>query len=164
MTMKYLKTGYRVAYRYLEKRPPETSEYSMTSFINTLMGMKFSSFIDDYDPDAVICTHPFAAQLLNEMKRRGWLAAPVIGIVTDYTLPPIWSDVSFVEYIVLPSEVFLSRCKSAALRKTASSRSASRYGTSSRKASEGRGAPASGPASGVPGRTHHERQHGLRQH
>ena len=111
MTMKYLKTGYRVAYRYLEKRPPETSEYSMTSFINTLMGMKFSSFIDDYDPDAVICTHPFAAQLLNEMKRRGWLAAPVIGIVTDYTLPPIWSDVSFVEYIVLPSEVFLSRCK-----------------------------------------------------
>ena len=41
VTMKYLKTGYRVAYRYLEKRPPETSEYSMTSFINTLMGMKF---------------------------------------------------------------------------------------------------------------------------
>lgn len=111
MTMKYLKTGYRVAYRYLEKRPPETTEYSMTSFINTLMGMKFSAFIDDYAPDVVICTHPFAAQLVNEMKRRDWLAAPVVGIVTDYTLPPIWADVSFIEYIVLPSEVFLPRCK-----------------------------------------------------
>lgn len=111
MTMKYLKTGYRVAYRHLEKRPPETSEYSITGFINTLMGMKFSSFIDDYNPDAVVCTHPFAAQLVNEMKRRDWLAAPIIGIVTDYTLPPIWADVSFVEHIVLPSEVFLPRCK-----------------------------------------------------
>ena len=30
-----------------------------------------------------------AAQLVNEMKRRDWLAAPIIGIVTDYTLPLI---------------------------------------------------------------------------
>ena len=111
VTMKYLKTGYRLAYRHLEKRPPDTSEYSITGFINTLMGMKFSSFIDDYGPDAVICTHPFAAQLVNELKRRSRLTVPIVGIVTDYTLPPIWSDTSFVDYIVLPSEVLVPRCR-----------------------------------------------------
>lgn len=62
-------------------------------------------------PDVIICTHVFAAQMVDELKKRKKLAdIETIGIVTDYTLHPYWEDVPRVQYIVTASELLTYRC------------------------------------------------------
>ena len=63
------------------------------------------------EPDVIICTHVFAAQMVDELKKRKKLAdIMTIGIVTDYTLHPYWEDVPRVQYIVTASELLTYRC------------------------------------------------------
>jgi processive 1,2-diacylglycerol beta-glucosyltransferase len=42
----------------------------------------------------------FAAAALSELKSRGRISVPVIGIITDYCVHPFWEDCLFTDYIV----------------------------------------------------------------
>lgn len=42
-------------------------------------------------PDGVICTHPFPLGVASAMKRRGQLACPLVGVVTDFDVHPLWA-------------------------------------------------------------------------
>jgi processive 1,2-diacylglycerol beta-glucosyltransferase len=56
-------------------------------------------------PDAVIATHVFAAQVLNELKSQGVLRMPLIGVITDYCIHPFWEECTYIDYIVTASEL-----------------------------------------------------------
>lgn len=99
---------YRVCYGLAENHGQgyfNTPKFNIINVVNTLGSSKFARVINDFEPDIIICTHVFAAQLMNEMKKRGKVYAPVIGIVTDYTIHPFWEDVPRVEYIVTASDL-----------------------------------------------------------
>ena len=99
---------YRVCYSLAVNHRPHflnTPRFSIIHLINTLGISKFSRLIEEFQPDAILCTHVFAAQLMNEMKGRGEVSVPVIGIVTDYTIHPFWEDVQRIDYIVTASEL-----------------------------------------------------------
>lgn len=99
---------YRTCYSLAVNHQPSflnTRRLSLINLINTLGTSKFSQLFREFRPDAVLCTHVFAAQLMNEMKERGEVTVPVIGIVTDYTIHPFWEDVPRIEYIVTASEL-----------------------------------------------------------
>lgn len=101
LTTKYVPKTYRKVYRMLENKG-QSSEYSVAKLVNLLLANKFDQHIESFSPDAIICTHIFSAQIINELKARGrYTDIPTIGIVTDYTLHPFWEDVPHIEYVNL---------------------------------------------------------------
>ena len=40
--------------------------------------------IEDYEPDVIVTTHPFATEMVADLKSDGLLSAPLICIITDY--------------------------------------------------------------------------------
>jgi len=111
LTAKYMREAYRVVYRFLEKKDQNLSKYSIQNLVTALMAFKFEDFIYNYAPDAIVCTHVTAAQIINELKRRDKLPIPTVGIVTDYTIHPFWQDIPQVEYIVVGSDLLCHRAE-----------------------------------------------------
>ncbi len=81
---------------------------SMGSFVNitnSVFSIKFRKFIDAYDPDVIVCTHIFAAQLVCLMKYKGLLDTKIVGVMTDYTIHPFWTGVKEeLDYLITASE------------------------------------------------------------
>ena len=101
---------YRAIYELIDSKTTPASKYSLQNIMSVLFAMRFEKFIYEFDPDVIICTHVFAAQVINELKRRGKLVdTPTIGIVTDYTIHPFWEDVTYIEYIEIASELLTQR-------------------------------------------------------
>jgi processive 1,2-diacylglycerol beta-glucosyltransferase len=69
-------------------------------FSNDLIANRANNKIQTIDPDVVITTHPVAAQVIGELISNGFLQALHVGIVTDYTILPIWEDPKNIDYIV----------------------------------------------------------------
>ena len=109
----HMQTLYRLVYQLAENNGASyfSSAPSIINIINALGASKFAKVLAGYAPDAIVCTHIFAAQMVDELKKRKKLAdIQTIGIVTDYTLHPYWEDVPRVQYIVTASELLTYRC------------------------------------------------------
>lgn len=89
-------------YRLAEKREKSESALSPQQITTTILSKKIVEFIKDYNPDAIICTHVTAAQLVSyindEMPK-----VPTVGVITDYTIHPFWEETN-IDYYVLPNE------------------------------------------------------------
>lgn len=110
---KHMQTLYRLVYQLAENNGASyfSSAPSIINIINALGASKFAKVLAGYAPDTIICTHIFAAQMVDELKKRKKLDdITTIGIVTDYTLHPYWEDVPRVQYIVTASELLTFRC------------------------------------------------------
>ena len=110
---KHMQTLYRLVYQLAENGGAGyfTAGPSIINIINALGASKFARVIAGYAPDVILCTHVFAAQMGDELKKRKKLDdIKTIGIVTDYTLHPYWEDVPHVQYIVTASELLTFRC------------------------------------------------------
>lgn len=101
ISSKYIPGVYRTFYTKLENK--EHSAYSPMALLNSWLGNKFEKFLDEFSPDAIVCTHIFAAQIINTLKERNKLNVPVVGIVTDYTIHPYWENIPYIEYINIAS-------------------------------------------------------------
>lgn len=109
---KHTKELYRLIYALAEKGRTSyfTTPISIINIVNALGASKFARLVTDIDPDVLVCTHIFAAQLINEIKKRGLLSIKTIGIITDYTIHPYWEKVPYIDYIVTASELLHHRC------------------------------------------------------
>lgn len=99
---------YRLCYALAENHGRgyfNLSKMNMINVVNALGSTRFHHVMQEFAPDYIVCTHVFAAQLMNEMIRRDMVTAPVIGVVTDYTIHPFWEDVPRIQYIVTASEL-----------------------------------------------------------
>ena len=66
---------------------------------------KMRRFVREFDPDAVICTHYVAADVLAHMRRRGRLRAPVTVVITDYDIHTMWVQAGVDRYCVATEEM-----------------------------------------------------------
>ena len=113
---KHMQTLYRLIYQLAENGgqgylTAGSAGSSMINIVNALGASKFAKVLAGYAPDVIICTHVFAAQMVDELKKRKKLDdIKTLGIVTDYTLHPYWEDVPRVQYIVTASELLSYRC------------------------------------------------------
>ncbi len=110
---RHMQTLYRLVYQLAENNGASyfSSAPSIINIINALGASKFAKVLAGYSPDVIVCTHIFAAQMVDELKKRKKLDdITTIGIVTDYTLHPYWEDVPRVQYIVTASELLTYRC------------------------------------------------------
>ena len=110
-TSKHTQELYRIGYLLAENHGSGyfTANLSFINIVNALGAQKFAKIIEQLEPDIVICTHIFAAQLMNHMKKHELLNMPTIGIITDYTIHPFWENVSSLEHVVLASDLLIHR-------------------------------------------------------
>lgn len=108
---KHTKELYRLVYALAENHGSNyfTTPISILNIVNALGATKIARIVTDFNPDVLVCTHVFAAQLINEIKKRGLLTTTTIGIITDYTIHPYWENVPYIDYIVTASELLHHR-------------------------------------------------------
>ena len=111
LTTRYAPLAWRIIYRILDSRRsnPTLASFDPVVLANALVALRFRGFTDAFEPDCIVCTHPLAAQVVNQLKRRGRLNATVIGVNTDFTILPYWEDCTAIEYIVIASELMAYR-------------------------------------------------------
>lgn len=118
LTTKYVPQAYRKVYSILENKG-KSGEYSMSKLANLLLSNKFEHYMDAFQPDAIVCTHIFSAQLVNELKCQGrYRNVPTVGIVTDYTLHPFWQDIPEVEYVNLASNLLIYKAEQKGIERS----------------------------------------------
>lgn len=100
---KYTPDIYRVIYEFLDKGNTD-DKFNILGLINNLCSLKIEKLIDDYRPDVIVCTHVFAAQIIDEIKRKGKTYAKLLGIITDYTLHPFWESIPTLDYCIIANE------------------------------------------------------------
>ncbi len=110
-TSKHTQELYRSGYMWAESGSSYLPHKPLSPIrmVNALGAHKFARMIADFSPDIIVCTHIFAAQLMNHMKKRKYIVTPTVGIITDYTIHPYWEDVPMLEHIVLASELLRHR-------------------------------------------------------
>ncbi|MFQ9126067.1 MAG: MGDG synthase family glycosyltransferase [Butyricicoccaceae bacterium] len=66
-----MQTLYRLVYQLAENNGASyfSSAPSIINIINALGATKFARVISDREPDVIICTHVFAAQMVDELKK-----------------------------------------------------------------------------------------------
>lgn len=95
----------------LNEKRDVTSEYSISHITNQMLASKLKKFISEYNPDIIICTQVYAAQVVDVLKGNGKVSAIAIGIITDFTVQTYWEDVEHFEYIVVGSELLSYQLK-----------------------------------------------------
>ncbi len=110
LSTKYAPRPYGQVYSALETNRT-LRRLSIANIAADLIANRFLSFLENFRPDVIVCTHVFAAMIMDELKSRGRLSAVTVGIITDFTVHPFWDDVPNVEYIVVASELLTMRAK-----------------------------------------------------
>ncbi len=113
---KYTPEVYRLIYQYLDSGALD-DRFNLMSFINALCTFRFERLIRELDPDFIICTHVFAAQLVHELKKKGRCRAELLGICTDYTIHPYWETLTTMDHFVIASESLTYRAVKKGIRR-----------------------------------------------
>ncbi len=89
-------------YDLAERSENGDAPLSLRKITNSLLAKKIHTFLSDYQPDVIICTHIYAALLVSYLKEHGY-TVPTMGIVTDFTIHPYWDETN-IDYYVLANE------------------------------------------------------------
>jgi processive 1,2-diacylglycerol beta-glucosyltransferase len=57
---------------------------------NKINAVKFLKYLDDFAPDAVVCTHFMPLEILSSRARGRGVAIPFFGVVTDFAVHALW--------------------------------------------------------------------------
>lgn len=87
--------GYEFA---LKLNKPEAGMFE--KMFETVSLPKLRRYIEDYNPDVIVSTHPFSAMILNNMITDKTLEKCVtVGIITDFTIHPFWEKTNLDYYV-----------------------------------------------------------------
>ena len=90
-----------------EKKEKPQRQLSLPKITVSLLAKKLENYCADYNPDLIVCTHVFAAQLATEFE---YLKVPTIGVITDFTIHPFWEDTR-MDYYVTASELLENQAR-----------------------------------------------------
>lgn len=89
---------------YLYSQAEEEDKFvDLGHILSKLLSVKMEKLINEFNPEAIICTHAFPAGILSILKGQGKIRVPLLAIMTDYTVHPFWIH-EHVDKYVLPSE------------------------------------------------------------
>lgn len=83
----------------LYQKSREDKNPDSRQMIFRLLAAGLKKTIKDFQPDTIICTHPFPASVISRLKNEG-LDIPLIGIITDYDIHAYWLDRNIDLYII----------------------------------------------------------------
>jgi len=79
--------------------------------VNKLLSFRVKRLINEFKPSAIICTHPFPLQMITSLKRKKIIDIPVMGIITDYSIHPLWPIDNLEAYVVANEHLKLEMVK-----------------------------------------------------
>ena len=85
-------------YRLAEKKQSVDPSF-LQKTLNRLLSSKLMKFIKSYEPDAIISTHIFAAQIVSYLKEKQKINCLTLGIITDFTVHPFWEETNLDYYV-----------------------------------------------------------------
>jgi processive 1,2-diacylglycerol beta-glucosyltransferase len=94
-------------YDIVVKKNKPLKKFSVPKITNTVWAKDLKEYIEESKPDVIICTHVLSSILVNIMKERNWLhpGAVTVGVVTDFTLHPLWEEARLLDYYVTPTDL-----------------------------------------------------------
>lgn len=108
LVTKDFKKLFEKSYALAENRKA-SGETSLYRIANLRLTQKLGKYIKQYAPDAIIYTHAFLGVVTDLLKTRNGIDVPMIGVVTDYTVHPLWEEAHSTDRIVVASELLASQ-------------------------------------------------------
>ncbi len=105
LSTKYSPKLYGKFYGLAEKMESKSSNTILLQITNSIFHKKMEKFLEEYNPDVVVCTHVYAALLMTYLKEHG-TTYPTLGVITDFKVHPHW-EVTKLDYYVLPNEYLI---------------------------------------------------------
>ncbi len=102
-------------YDIILKKSKPLKKYSVPKMTSTVWAKDLKTYIEESNPDVIICTHVLSAILVNIMKEKQWVDAAAVGIVTDFTLHPLWEETRRLDYYVTPTDLLEFQMKKKGL-------------------------------------------------
>ena len=84
-------------YNINELTEPHTHIFS--SLNHEIQASLLGKFIDNYQPQIIICTQVYATQVINILKENQRINSLTCGIITDFTVQTYWEDTKYIDYI-----------------------------------------------------------------
>ena len=100
-TIKYMPKLYGHLYDSTETWEKPLSNVSEISY--KILSLKLKKLIDDFQPDKIICTHPFPSEMIAGAKKSGKIETKMINVLTDFTAHPMWIN-KWVDYYIVASK------------------------------------------------------------
>ncbi len=117
MATKRVPKIYGGGYRLAEKRDTDTTrEGRLEKLTTSILARRLVRFINDYDPDVIVCTHVFASLLISHVARKIKQNIKTVGIVTDFTIHPYWEDTE-MDYYVTANELLTNQAMKKGIAK-----------------------------------------------
>lgn len=83
---------YGYLYRQAEQGQPLASHVKIefNRLLNLLAAPRLVEYIKTFQPEAIVCTHPFPLGIVSHMKKKGIFKGPLLATITDFTLHSFW--------------------------------------------------------------------------
>ena len=104
---KNLSKLYSSWYVMIENRKDE-KDYDKNSpmrAFHSFLSSKMLAKVNEYEPDAIICTHILPGMLMDILKVKDLLGVPIYCVLTDFVFHPYWEEARNADYIVTASEL-----------------------------------------------------------
>nr|PZN09001.1 MAG: galactosyldiacylglycerol synthase [Caldicoprobacter oshimai] len=102
ISTKFTPAVYGRLYRLGERLEKSNEKLYIGKIISSLLSRKLTVFLSEYQPDVIICTHIFPAQVISYLREKG-LSCKSVGIITDFTVHPFWEDTNLDYYVTASS-------------------------------------------------------------
>ncbi len=97
--------AYSAIYDILDAKTSDDDEITRyNKLIANAFKRRLLKSLEEYQPDVIVSTHVWATMVLNRIAKRHKIGAPIISIVTDYTMHPFWEQAKS-DYYIIPSEL-----------------------------------------------------------
>ena len=91
-------------YDMMEKGYRPLNEHAFARFKNLPFAKSLKKYLDEYQPDLIICTQVYCVHIMDIVKSKGWTDAVLMGVDTDFTVQAHWQGNDYLDYIVTASE------------------------------------------------------------
>jgi len=78
---------------------------SLVAKINAQMSIRLLPLIAEFKPDCIVTCHPFAAKMMAVLKRKRYITAPIIAIITDFAGHRAYMDEHVDKYVVATDDM-----------------------------------------------------------
>lgn len=68
--------------------------------INEMMAKKLLPLIRSFNPDIILCTHPFPTEMVSTLKGKNKISVPTVSVLTDYAVHSFWVQPNIDAFIV----------------------------------------------------------------
>ena len=77
------------------------------TLMNSFLARELNNSIEDFVPDIIVNTHPFASNLMGTLRQRGKVVCPVVTVITDYNVHTAWLH-SYIDKIYVAAPLLKS--------------------------------------------------------